>query len=477
LQQGIADLFAGKEVNNTENRPALHMALRSAEPSYRIDGGEDVKPLILAEEQKFAKFVNNVRSGKWKGHTGKPIKTIVNIGIGGSDLGPKMVCQALKPNSNQQLRMRFISSIDANHVFPILTVCDPETTLFIVESKTFGTEETLTNANTCRGWLLSSMSNDASAVAKHFVAVTTNIEKARAFGIDPRNMFGFWDWVGGRYSVWSAIGLPIALSLGMEQFKEFQAGAAAMDSHFKTAPIKKNLPALLGLLGVWNQNFLEYKTHAILPYDEYLRWFPDYLQQLEMESNGKSVNKGGQPIDYKTCPILWGGQGNNGQHAFYQLLHQGTRYVFHEFFAPVEATNPMGDHHLKLLANCLAQSEALMKGRTAEEAREAMKAEGLSDSEIERLVPFRSFAGDKPSHTFLYKELTPRLLGSLIALYEHKTFTQGWIWDINSFDQWGVELGKQMCKRLQPILSGDVSADNLDASTKGLINYTLENRD
>lgn len=474
LGEGIDDLFSGEEVNNTERRPALHMALRSSKSSFKIADGEDVMPEVRSELQKVAKFVDSVRSGKWKGYTGKPIDTIVNVGIGGSDLGPKLVCQALSSFARQSLNMKFISSVDANHVYPILTSCNPETTLFIVASKSFGTEETLTNATTCRDWLLSSLDNEFSAVAKHFVAVSTNEPKVKAFGIDPRNMFGFWDWVGGRYSIWSVIGLSVAIYLGMDRFKEFLAGAEAVDDHFRSAPWHDNIPALMGLLGIWNQNYLDIRTHAILPYDEYLMYFPDYLQQLEMESNGKSINKDGDRVDYRTCSIIWGGQGNNGQHAFYQLLHQGTRRVFHEFLAPVSATNPIGDHHNILLSNCLAQSEALMMGRTEDEAIAEMKQQGVKPAEAERLAPYRSFEGNRPSHTYLYKELTPRLMGSLIALYEHKVFTQGWLWDINSFDQWGVELGKKLATRLQPIVSGEKSAAHLDGSTQGLIQYILK---
>lgn len=476
LGEGIAQFFAGEEINTTEQRSVLHMALRATNDQFATYDGQKTQASVQAELDKMGSFVERVRSGKWLGHTGKPIDTVVNIGIGGSDLGPKLVCQALASYSRDSIDVKFISSIDANHVYPILTNCNPETTLFIVASKSFGTDETLTNATTARDWLLSSMDNDFKAVAKHFVAVSTNKTKVSAFGMDTQNMFGFWDWVGGRYSVWSVIGLPVALYIGMDRFRQFLAGAEAMDTHFREAPFRENLPALLGLLGIWQQNYLQFRTHAILPYDEYLRYLPDYLQQLEMESNGKSVDKSGNAVDYHTCSILWGGLGNNGQHAFYQLLHQGTRRVFQEFFAPVSATNPIGEHHEKLLANCLAQSEALMSGLTPEEAKAAMREQGLPESEIERLAPYRSFSGNRPSHTFLYQSLTPRLLGSLIALYEHKVFVQGWIWNINSFDQWGVELGKKLAKRLKPAVSGESQIEGLNASTQGLVDYVQRHK-
>ena len=466
----IEQLFSGQRINHTEQRPVLHMALRqrSAEP-FLVDG-QDVMPEVRQVLEQMRRFADKVRSGAWTGYTGKPIRTVVNIGIGGSDLGPKLVCQALRPYGAPLLQILFLSSIDGAHAHHILRRCDPETTLFIIASKTFTTQETMTNATTAREWLLAALGHEA-AVAKHFVAVSTNLRAVQAFGIDPSNMFVFWDWVGGRYSLWSAIGLSSMIYLGHERFYELLDGAHSLDQHFRTAPLADNLPVILALLGVWNGNFLDANSHVVLVYDDYLRSLPSYLQQLDMESNGKSIDRQGEPVTYRTGPMVWGGLGNNGQHAFYQLLHQGTHRFAADFLAPVNTTDPMGEHHSILLANCLAQSQALMTGRTADEARAELSAQGVEGDALEKLLPYKIFPGNRCSTTILYQSLTPRTLGALLALYEHKVFVQGVIWNINSFDQWGVELGKQLTKSILPELQGRGTKTLRDSSTQGLIDY------
>ncbi len=466
----IGRMFAGEKINNTEQRAALHVALRNRSERPMYVDGRDVMPDVRRVLAKMRDFTEAVRSGDWRGATGERITDVVNIGIGGSDLGPAMVCEALAPYGREGgVRVHFVSNVDGTHMVETLRNLHRERTLFVVVSKTFTTLETLANAHTARDWFLT-RGGTRQGVARHFVAVSTNADAVSAFGIDPENMFEFWDWVGGRYSLWSAVGLSIALHIGMDRFEELLAGAFAMDEHFRTAPLPDNIPVILAMLGVWYVNFLDAETHAILPYDQYLRRFPAYLQQADMESNGKRVTREGQPVTWRTGPIVWGEPGTNGQHAFYQLLHQGTRLVPCDFLAPIESQNPVGDHHRMLLANVLAQSEALMRGKTENEVRREMEAEGRAAEEIERLLPHRVFPGNRPSNTILFQKLTPRTLGSLIAMYEHKIFVQSVIWGINAFDQWGVELGKQLARRILPELDGASAVTGHDASTNGLIN-------
>jgi glucose-6-phosphate isomerase len=462
-------MFTGQKINTTEDRAVLHVALRnrSNRPIY-VDG-QDVMPAVNAVLAHMRSFSDAVRDGSWKGYSGKAITDVVNIGIGGSDLGPVMATEALKHYGKPGLYAHFVSNVDGTHLAETLKPLSPETTLFIVASKTFTTQETLTNAHSARDWFLRS-AKDARHVAKHFVALSTNASEVKKFGIDERNMFEFWDWVGGRYSLWSAIGLSIALFVGMDHFEEMLTGGHLMDEHFRTAPVEKSLPAVLGLLGIWYNNFFGAQTHAILPYDQYMHRFPAYFQQGDMESNGKSVTRDGQPCAWSTGPIIWGEPGTNGQHAFYQLIHQGTKLVPCDFLAPVETLNPLGGHHEILLSNFFAQTEALMKGKTAEEVRAELQGSKLSPEALEKLVPQKMFAGNKPTNSVLFQRLTPRALGSLIALYEHKIFTQGVIWNINSFDQWGVELGKQLAKVILPELKGPGPVTTHDPSTNGLIN-------
>jgi glucose-6-phosphate isomerase len=411
-----------------------------------------------------------VRSGKWTGFTGQAITDIVNIGIGGSDLGPKMVCEALKPYGKPGLRVHFVSNVDSTDLVETLKLINPETAIFLVASKTFTTQETMTNAHSARKWFLDAAGDEAT-IARHFVAMSTNTAAVAKFGIDPTNMFEFWDWVGGRYSLWSAIGLSIALYVGMDNFEALLGGAHAVDEHFRSTAFEENLPVVMALLGIWYNNFFGAQSHAILPYDQYLLYFPSYFQQGDMESNGKGVTRDGQRIhSYTTGPIIWGQPGTNGQHAFYQLIHQGTKLIPCDFLAAVQSHNPWGDHQPILLSNYLAQTEALMKGKTPDEARAELVAQGIGGTELEELVPHKTFPGNRPTNSFLYPRLTPGILGSLIALYEHKIFTQGVIWDINSFDQWGVELGKQLAKVILPELKSDARVDSHDASTNGLIN-------
>jgi glucose-6-phosphate isomerase len=468
-------MFTGEHINGTEDRAVLHVALRNrANTPIRVDG-VDVMPDVNAVLARMDAFSKRVRAGEWKGFTGKPITDVVNIGIGGSNLGPKMVCAALKPYQSKTLRPHFVSNVDGTHLMETVKGLDPATTLFIVASKTFTTQETMTNAHSARQWLVAGLGSEA-AVRNHFVAVSTNAEQVAAFGIDTDNMFGFWDWVGGRYSLWSAIGLPIALAIGFESFAELLAGAHDMDLHFRDAPLDQNLPVIMALLGVWYIDFAGAKTQAILPYDQYLEYFSAYFQQGDMESNGKHVTRDGVRVDYATGPVVWGQPGTDGQHAFYQLIHQGTELIPTDFIAPIHSHNPVGDHHAKLLANCFAQTEALMAGRTLEEARAEMLAAGLSPAETERLAPHRQFDGNRPSSTILMDRVTPRTLGALIALYEHKIFVQGIVWGINSFDQWGVELGK----KLAGVILGELSAGKVtaahDASTTALLDYYLKRR-
>ncbi|WP_045219943.1 glucose-6-phosphate isomerase [Desulfonatronum thioautotrophicum] len=462
-------MFNAERINFTENRAVLHVALRNRSDRAVTLDGQDVMPDVRAVLAGMRTFSEAVRDGQWLGFTGKRVRDVVNIGIGGSDLGPYMVIEALKPYGHPDLRMHFVSNVDGTHIAETLKQCDPETTLFLVASKTFTTQETLTNAHTAKDWLLRALTEPA-AVARHFAAMSTNTEKVREFGIDPANMFAFWDWVGGRYSLWSAIGLPIAVFVGMDRFEELLDGAFVMDEHFRTAPPERNVPLILALLGIWYNNFLGAQSHAILPYDQYLHRFPAYFQQGDMESNGKRVTRDGQVADHSTGPVIWGEPGTNGQHAFYQLIHQGTKLVPADFLAPAQSHNPLGDHHAILLSNFFAQTEALMRGKTAEEARRELEAAGLDQARVETILPHKVFPGNRPTNSILFPKLTPHVLGSLIAMYEHKIFVQGIIWGINSFDQWGVELGKELAKAILPELPGAAPVSAHDVSTNGLIN-------
>ncbi|OOF87793.1 glucose-6-phosphate isomerase [Rodentibacter ratti] len=462
-------MFNGEKINRTENRAVLHTALRNRTNSPVIVDGKDVMPEVNAVLAKMKDFCQRVISGEWKGYTGKAITDVVNIGIGGSDLGPYMVTEALRPYKNH-LTMHFVSNVDGTHIAETLKKVNPETTLFLVASKTFTTQETMTNAESARDWLLAS-AKDKSAVAKHFAALSTNAKAVAEFGIDTDNMFEFWDWVGGRYSLWSAIGLSIALSIGFENFEQLLSGAHEMDQHFRTAPIEQNIPTTLALVGLWNTNFLGAQTEAILPYDQYLHRFAAYFQQGNMESNGKYVDRNGNTIDnYQTGPIIWGEPGTNGQHAFYQLIHQGTTLIPCDFIAPAQSHNPLADHHNKLLSNFFAQTEALAFGKTKEEVEAEFVKAGKSLDEVKDIVPFKVFTGNKPTNSILVQKITPFTLGALIAMYEHKIFVQGVIFNIFSFDQWGVELGKQLANRILPELAGSENVSSHDSSTNGLIN-------
>ena len=464
-------MFAGEAINLTEQRAVLHTALRNRSNDAVLVDGSDVMPAINAVLAQMRKFSDAVRDGDWLGYNGKRIKDVVNIGIGGSDLGPLIVCEALKSYRHAELRSHFVSNVDGTQISETLKQLHPESTLFIVASKTFTTQETLTNAHTARDWFMQQV-GDESAIASHFVAVSTNSEQVAAFGIDTANMYEFWNWVGGRYSLWSAIGLPIALAIGMDRFEQLLNGAHQMDQHFRNAPLEENMPVLLALIGIWYHNFFGAGSYAVEPYDQYMHRFPAYLQQLDMESNGKSVNRDGYPInDYTTGPVLWGEPGTNGQHAFFQLLHQGTQLVPADFLVPIETHNPVGNHHTLLLANCFAQAEALMRGKTEAEAHAELSQQGLSGESLERLLPHKVFGGNRPSNTLLFRKLDPHTLGMLIALYEHKVFVQGAIWNINSFDQWGVELGKQLASEIADDLTNNTKTTTHDASTNGLINY------
>jgi len=475
LDTWIERMFTGEKINFTEHRSVLHIALRNRSNTPILADGEDVMPAVNKVLDHMRSFSELVRNGSWKGCTGKEMTDIVNIGIGGSDLGPVMVTEALKPCGHPRLNVRFVSNVDGTHIAETLKRLNPETTLFIISSKTFTTQETLANAQSAKRWFLERV-KDESAVAKHFVAVSTNAKAVSAFGIDTRNMFEFWDWVGGRYSLWSAIGLSIALHIGMDNFEDLLTGAHEMDQHFRTAPFENNIPIVLALLGVWYSNFFHAESHAVIPYDQYMHRFPAYLQQGDMESNGKRVTRDGNEVDYSTGPIIWGEPGTNGQHAFFQLLHQGTKVIPADFLAPMQTHNPIGDHHTILLSNFFAQTEALMRGKTDGEARQELRSSGVPGTDLEHLLPHKVFPGNRPTNSILFKKLTPRTLGSLIAMYEHKIFVQGVIWNVNSFDQWGVELGKQLAKTILPELaSGDVATSH-DSSTNGLIAFYKNNR-
>jgi glucose-6-phosphate isomerase len=475
VQKWTRAMWDGKHINATEDRPVLHIALRNRSEAPVLVDGKDVMPAVRAVLEHMRSFTNRVRSGEWKGYSGKPITDVVNIGIGGSDLGPVMVTEAQRPYSRPSLRSHFVSNVDGTHIAETVRRLSPESSLFVISSKTFTTQETLANARSARDWFLQSGGTPES-VSRHFVAVSTNAEEVRKFGIDPRNMFEFWDWVGGRYSLWSAIGLSIALSIGMNRFEELLEGAYAMDEHFRSAPLARNMPVILALLGIWYRNFFGAQSHAVIPYDQYLHRFPAYLQQLEMESNGKRVRRDGLVVDYSTGPVVWGEPGTNGQHAFFQLLHQGTQLIPADFIAPIQSHNPVGAHHAMLLSNFLAQTEALMKGKTEEEARAELENLGVKKKELAALVPHKVFPGNRPTTTILVKKLDPRTLGALIALYEHKVFVQGVIWNINSFDQWGVELGKQLAKAILPELDAGTADSSHDASTRSLIEYIRAHR-
>lgn len=473
LKTAIEAQFTGRPINETENRAVLHTALRDFTSTPIIVDGKNIKEDIQEVLSQMCAFTNQVILGEWKGYSGKPIKTIVNIGIGGSDLGPVMVTEALKAYKNH-LDIRFISNIDSTHLVETVKDLDPETTLFLIVSKTFTTQETMTNAQSAKKWLLASVPEtilEEIAVSKHFVAISTNAQAVQEFGIDPKNMFVFWDWVGGRYSLWSAVGLSICLSIGYENFETLLAGAHEADMHFRHAPFNHNIPVIMALLGIWYSEFFSADTHAVLPYDQYLHRFPAFLQQLDMESNGKSVDRNGKRVNYNTGPVVWGEPGTNGQHAFFQLLHQGTTIVPADFIAAAQALNPLDNHHELLFSNFLAQTEALMNGKTPEEAAAELAAMGLSEAEIQALLPYKVFEGNRPSSTLLIERLTPRQLGKLIALYEHKVFVQGVIWNIFSYDQFGVELGKKLAGTLQKEISSQNYTGKHDASTLGLLSY------
>lgn len=468
LKEAIAAMFSGEVINMTEGRPVLHIALRNQSNTPIYVEGKDVMPDVNAVLTHMEEFSNAVISGTWTGYTGKAITDVVNIGIGGSDLGPVMVTEALKAYKTR-LNLHFVSNVDGTHIAEALKSLDPETTLFLIASKTFTTQETMANAHSARDWFLAAGAKEAD-IAKHFAALSTNAKAVSAFGIDTNNMFGFWDWVGGRYSLWSAIGLSICLSVGFDNFKELLAGAHAMDNHFKDTEFEQNIPVILALNGIWYNNFFDAQTQAILPYDQYMHRFAAYFQQGDMESNGKHVNRNGNTVDYSTGPIIWGEPGTNGQHAFYQLIHQGTKLIPCDFIAPAQSHNPLGEHHTLLLSNFFAQTEALMNGKTEEEVVAELKASGKTEHEIEEIAPFKVFEGNRPTNSILVKKITPRSLGSLIAMYEHKIFVQGIMWNIYSFDQWGVELGKQLAGKILPELRNEDEVTSHDSSTNGLIN-------
>ena len=468
LAGAIKSMFSGEKINRTENRAVLHVALRNRSNTPILVDGKDVMPEVNAVLEKMKTFSEAIISGEWKGYTGKAITDVVNIGIGGSDLGPYMVTEALRPYKNH-LNMHFVSNVDGTHIAEVLKKVNPETTLFLVASNTFPTPETMTNAHSARDWFLKA-AGDEKHVAKHFAALSTNAKAVGEFGIDTANMFEFWDWVGGRYSLWSAIGLSIVLSIGFDNFVELLSGAHAMDKHFSTTPAEKNLPVLLALIGIWYNNFFGAETEAILPYDQYMHRFAAYFQQGNMESNGKYVDRNGNVVDYQTGPIIWGEPGTNGQHAFYQLIHQGTKMVPCDFIAPAITHNPLSDHHQKLLSNFFAQTEALAFGKSREVVEQEYRDQGKDPATLDYVVPFKVFEGNRPTNSILLREITPFSLGALIALYEHKIFTQGVILNIFTFDQWGVELGKQLANRILPELKDDKEISSHDSSTNGLIN-------
>jgi glucose-6-phosphate isomerase len=468
-------MFQGERINVTEDRAVLHVALRNRSERPMTIDGQDVMPAVTSALDHMRTFSDAVRSGSWTGYTGARITDVVNIGIGGSDLGPVMVTHALTPYTREAPRLHFVSNVDGSHMAETLRSLQPETTLCIVASKTFTTEETMMNARAARTWFMQ-QAKDERHVAKHFVAVSTNEKEVGAFGINPANMFGFWDWVGGRYSLWSSIGLPIAIAAGFDRFAQMLDGAHRMDEHFRTAPMDDNIPITLGLLGVWYADFLGAESHAVLPYDQYLLRLPAYLQQLDMESNGKRVTRDGQEVDVPTGPVIWGEPGTNGQHAFYQLIHQGTRLIPCDFLLAAETHNPLPGHHETLIANCFAQSEALAFGKTSDQVRTELTAQGMSGEALAKLLPHKIFPGNRPSTTMVYRKLGPKTLGMLIALYEHRVFVMGAIWNINSFDQWGVELGKQLARRIRPEVEAPEAVTTHDSSTNGLLNYVKEFR-
>ncbi|KXJ44500.1 glucose-6-phosphate isomerase [Marinobacter salarius] len=470
VPERIEAMFRGDHINVTEKRPALHIALRDTSGAPIHVDGMDIAPEVERTLNRMEQFVDDVLSKRWQGHTGKAFTDVVSIGIGGSFLGPKLVSEALRPYWHGQLKGHYVANIDGTQMAEVLRRVNPETTLFLIQSKSFRTQETLENSIVARNWFLNNGGSE-DQIAKHFVAVTANTPEAVNFGISEDNIFPMWDWVGGRYSLWSAIGLPVALTIGMENFRALLSGANAMDQHFHTAPLEQNLPVVMAMLGLWYNNFWGAETYTILPYDHYLRSLPAHLQQLDMESNGKSVTQGGEPLTYQSGPVIWGGVGANGQHAFHQLLHQGTRLIPADFIIPLETHNPVASHHVTLFANCLSQSRALMSGKTLDEAKAELKAEGMSDEEIDKLAPHKVIPGNKPSNTLLMDKSTPETVGALIALYEHRTFVQGIIWDVDSFDQWGVELGKQMGKGILDRLTGDAAegSEVIDSSTASLI--------
>ncbi|MDH2379403.1 MULTISPECIES: glucose-6-phosphate isomerase [Providencia] len=468
LESAINSMFQGEKINRTEDRAVLHTALRNRDNTPIYVDGKDVMPEVNAVLEKMQQFSQRIISGDWKGYTGKAITDVVNIGIGGSDLGPFMVTEALRPYKNH-LNMHFVSNVDGTQIAETLKKLNPETTLFLIASKTFTTQETMTNAHSARDWFLAA-AKDESQVAKHFVALSTNGEEVAKFGIDTNNMFEFWDWVGGRYSLWSAIGLSIILSVGFDNFVQLLNGAHAMDKHFTQTPLEKNIPVLLGLIGIWYNNFFEAETEAILPYDQYMHRFAAYFQQGNMESNGKYIDRDGKPVTYQTGPIIWGEPGTNGQHAFYQLIHQGTKMIPCDFIAPAVTHNPLGDHHEKLLSNFFAQTEALAFGKTREVVDAEFAAQGKNVADMEYVAPYKVFEGNRPTNSILLKSITPYSLGALIAMYEHKIFTQGAILNIFTFDQWGVELGKQLASRILPELENSDTVSSHDSSTNGLIN-------
>ncbi len=475
LPEWIERMFGGEAINNTEQRAVLHVALRNDPSKPILVDGEDVMADVTRVLDQMERLSGAIRDGSWTGYTGKRITDVVNIGIGGSNLGPLMVAEALRPYWQEGLRVHFVSNVDGTHLSETLRPLDPETTLFIIASKTFTTQETLSNAFSARAWILDSLKDD-KAVSDHFIAISTNREKVEAFGIDSSHMLGFWDWVGGRYSLWSAIGFPIAVAVGMDHFRQLLAGAHAMDQHFRNQPLQSNMPVIMALLGVWYVNFAGASSQAILPYDQYLRYLPDYLQQADMESNGKGVSRLGETVDYRTGPIVWGSAGTDGQHAYYQLIHQGTHLIPCDFIAPVNSHNELADQHLKLISNFLAQPEALMRGKSPQQARAELEAAGVSGERPELLVRHKTFPGNRPSNSLMFDLLTPEVLGSLIALYEHKIFVQGVLWGLNSYDQWGVELGKELANIILPELGGEGGKAGHDSSTSGLIDHFRQRR-
>lgn len=475
LDKAIEGMFSGELINETENRAVLHTALRNYTNKPVFANGKNVMPEVRKVQQQMKDFCDRIHKGKHKGYTGKKIKYIVNIGIGGSDLGPLMVTEALKPYWVEGLQTFFVSNVDGSHIAETLRKVNAEETLFLIASKTFTTQETMTNAFTAREWFLKKARQEKH-IAKHFIALSTNETEVIRFGIDKQNMFAFWDWVGGRYSLWSAIGLSIALTIGYDNFEQLLKGAHQTDRHFKETPFAENIPVVLALIGIWYTNFYGAQTEAILPYDQYLHRFAAYFQQGNMESNGKRIDRNGKPVRYATGPIIWGEPGTNGQHAFYQLIHQGTPLIPCDFIAPAQTHNPLGDHHEKLLSNFFAQTQALLEGKSADQVKEELKKQGLSATEIKKLLPYKIFPGNKPTNSIMLKKITPFSLGELIAIYEHKIFTQGVIWNIFSFDQWGVELGKQLANKVLPSLHDKKKVDQFDSSTNGLINYYKKSR-